>query len=120
MLRGLPDVFLQHGFASEPEALADGAVLPANIVLQLPVPAAPVRAALAGAGIETRAWYCPPLHRQPAFVSCPLADTDGSPILLTTDHLAAHSLGLPWHTRLTEADMAQVVNVLRKLLTESA
>lgn len=110
LLHGLPGITLQEGFSPASKALADDAVLPANIVVQLPVPAAPVRTTLAQAGIETRAWYCPPLHRQPASAACALANDE----LAISDHLASHSLGLPWHTRLLEADMARVAQALRE------
>ena len=46
---------------------------------------------LAAAGIETRRWYCPPLHRQPAFASSPRMSCP------VTDALADSLLGLPFH-----------------------
>ena len=81
---------------------------------------APIKAALAVAGIETRAWYCPPLHQQPAFSDCALASMDASGALANTERLASHSLGLPWHTRLSDADMARVTSTLGNILATPA
>ncbi|WP_457320081.1 DegT/DnrJ/EryC1/StrS family aminotransferase [Roseateles sp. P5_E11] len=96
LLDGLPGVARQTGFDV-------GDALPANLVLMLPVAAAPVAAALAREGIETRRWYCPPLPAQPAFAACPVVGE-----LPVTAALAGRSLGLPWHGFLTEADLDQL------------
>ncbi len=116
LLKPLPGGDLQQGF----DGSDDGAPLPANVIVQLPNPAAPIKAALAVAGIETRAWYCPPLHQQPAFSDCALASMDASGALANTERLASHSLGLPWHTRLSEADMARVTSTLGNILATPA
>lgn len=68
---------------------------------------------LLGKDIETRRWYCPPLHGHPAFQAC----TSGP--LPQVDLLAERLLGLPFHLSLSEADVARVVDCLAELLTES-
>ena len=112
LLRALPGTSLQRGFSAQADVLDDTVALPANVVLHLPSAAAPMRKALAAAGIGSRAWYCPPLHRQPVFAGCALA----SATLANTDALATQALGVPWHTRLAAADMSRVATVLRYVL----
>jgi dTDP-4-amino-4,6-dideoxygalactose transaminase len=85
--------------------LADRA--PANLVVRLPSDAARAAAALARQSIETRRWYCPPIHRHPAFAGLPVAGA-----LEVTEELAQRTLGLPFHTRLGAADIARVVDAL--------
>jgi dTDP-4-amino-4,6-dideoxygalactose transaminase len=70
-----------------------------------------VAEALACAGVPTRRWYFPPLHRHPAYAGCAsLGDLSG------TDRLAASLLGLPFHHLLTIADIGRVVDALDPLL----
>lgn len=111
LLATLLGVRVQAGFATEGRSSEDPhhqPLLPANVVLQLPQAAAPLRERLAEHGIETRAWYCPPLHRQPAFAHCPRA----SARLPQSDALAEHALGLPWHTRLSLDEMLRIRDVM--------
>ena len=77
-----------------------------------PSGAAPrVIAALADQGIETRQWYCPPLHRQAAFAD----PTDGA-ALPVTDALGECLLGLPFHHFLDDAAIDGIVDTLRAAL----
>jgi len=111
MLGTLSHAALQAGFSTSAAADAQTGFLPSNLVLRLRRPAADVRDALAAQGIESRRWYCPPLHRQPAFANgAQMANAPSN-----TDVLAAHALGLPWHTRLTDDEMSQVVEALRRV-----
>ena len=82
--------------------------------VKLPVPAQPVLEQLKEVGIETRRWYCPPLHRHPLFEKQgSRAERRAHPVSLpVTDHLATHLLGLPWHTYLTESDVERVCQYL--------
>lgn len=115
LLATLSGLRRQAGFpveAAPSEDAGGGQPLPANFVLQLPTAAAPLREQLAGRGIETRAWYCPPLHRQPAFAHCPRATAS----LTQADTLAECALGLPWHTRLSPDDLSRVRDALAALL----
>jgi dTDP-4-amino-4,6-dideoxygalactose transaminase len=103
----LPGVNLQSGF--------EGQALPANVVLRLHRPLTTANA-LGQLGIETRRWYCPPLHQQPAFADCRvmvLADKVNLPV---TAQLATGSLGLPWHDFLENEEMTLIVDALRTVL----
>lgn len=99
-LATLPEVRLQSA----------GSSLPATCVLRLPCKAEPVCEALAVAGIETRRWYCPPLHRHPAFRGASRED------LRETERIARASLGVPWFGLMGEAQCAEVVDALAKAL----
>ena len=65
-------------------------------------------AALNGAGVQARAYYRVPLHRQPAMA--PYVDGLGS--LPVTDQLAATNIALPISPVLTEAQAGEVVGAL--------
>jgi dTDP-4-amino-4,6-dideoxygalactose transaminase len=88
--------------------LADRA--PANLVVGLPFDVAGAAVELSRQDIETRRWYCPPIHRHPAFAALPVAGSLGM-----TDELAQRTLGLPFHTRLRAADIARVAEALTAL-----
>ncbi|MEQ9400593.1 MAG: DegT/DnrJ/EryC1/StrS family aminotransferase [Longimicrobiales bacterium] len=70
-------------------------------------------AALERFGIETRRWYAPALHHHPAFEHCPRVGTAGSEALPTSESLARHLVGLPFHSFLTPADVERVCAVVR-------
>lgn len=73
-----------------------------------------VRAALAERGIESRAWYCPPLPQQPAFSRCRrLGD------LPATYHIGQQLVGLPFHPHLTAAQGHHVADALAQVLRHS-
>jgi dTDP-4-amino-4,6-dideoxygalactose transaminase len=84
---------------------------PANLVVRVPGDAAACVEHLARNGIETRRWYCPAVHAQPAFRE--LARTGE---LQVTDDLIARLVGLPFHTLLTEQDALRVVDALGGLV----
>lgn len=64
-------------------------------------------AALAASGVETRRWYCPPLHRHPAFAAYDRAGDLGHTVGVS-DEL----LGLPFHLDMTDDDVDHVVSAL--------
>lgn len=66
---------------------------------------------LLGEDIETRRWYCPPLHGHPAFQACAAGP------LPVVDLLTERLLGLPFHLSLTDADIERVIDCLADLLT---
>ena len=107
-LAALPEVSLQQGYAA--------GQVPAQAVIRLPGAAAPVQAALAAAGIETRRWNYPPLHRHPAFARALRAGPGGGAELPVTEALAHGTLGLPWHAALTPGQCERVAAVLREAL----
>lgn len=84
--------------------------------VKTPIPAEHVQNRMREAGIETRRWYTPPMHRHPMF------EKQGNRKqrrarrinLLITDALADHLIGLPYHLSLTESDVAQVCEALEK------
>jgi dTDP-4-amino-4,6-dideoxygalactose transaminase len=93
---------------------------PRGVYSLLPVktraPAQEVTDRLAAAGIETRRWYCPPMHKHPMFEKPGnRKERRARPVNLpVTDDLAEHLLGLPYHLHLTEADVAQVCEELER------
>jgi len=107
LLAALPGLRLQHGFASD--------AVPAKLMVRLPMPAQGVAQALRGEGIETRSWYLPPLHRQPAFAHCPRYGREGVGRLSNTEALAGCALGLPWFAALTAAQCVEVVAALARV-----
>lgn len=109
LLATLPNVTLQSGFGTT--------AVPANVVLHLACATDSVTAALTRSGIETRRWYCPPLHRHPAFSSCPaIGATAGNVELPMTEELATRTIGLPWHNFLAEEDLASILEALASAL----
>ena len=96
-LAELPGVTFQSGPPATP---------PATLCVRLPADAAAVAAALGAAAIETRRWYLPPLYEHPAFRDLHRCGPDGR--LPVTESLATTLLGLPFHTRLAEDDVARV------------
>lgn len=91
--------------------LQEGHGVPANVVLQLPVPAETVARHMALTGIEARRWYCPPLHQHAAYAHC--ARAHAMPV---TDRLATQTLGLPWHTQLADGDLTRIGHELASCL----
>ncbi|NJB69513.1 dTDP-4-amino-4,6-dideoxygalactose transaminase [Desulfobaculum xiamenense] len=76
-------------------------------------------AALGRHGIQTRRWYCPPLTAHPAFRHVRLLGPDAVARLPVTDALGPTLLGLPYHTSLTDADVAEVCAVIERTIAES-
>ncbi len=68
-----------------------------------------VSRALTAAGIENRIYF-PPAHRQPIFAHLP------DPRLPVTDAAAERILSLPFHSRLREADLSFIAQVLAEAL----
>ncbi|WP_137936689.1 DegT/DnrJ/EryC1/StrS family aminotransferase [Chitinivorax sp. B] len=71
------------------------------------------RAQLAVQGIETRQWYCPPIHRHPAFAQFPLPQH-----LPVCETISQRLLGLPFHLYLSEDDIEFVADTLAELLAD--
>lgn len=78
--------------------------------VKLPVYAQDALEHMKAHGIETRRWYTPILTEHPMFQKMGnRAHRRANPVRLpVTEHLAEHLLGLPYHTYLTEVDVAQV------------
>ena len=85
---------------------------PSVLCVALDQPVEPVQERLAAAGIETRRWYCPPLHEHPALAGCERAND-----LPVTCSLAQRLLGLPFHHHLAEADIVQIAAALQGALS---
>lgn len=109
-LSALHGVRLQSGFGA--------GALPSPVVLRLACDAGGVAVALARQGIDTRRWYCPALHRHPAFAASAVIGPQGVAVLPETDHLTRHTLGVPWHNFLKEEGMIFVVQALELALRE--
>lgn len=69
---------------------------------------------LASKGIETRAWYCPPLPQQPAFARHHRVGT-----LEVSQWLGQQLLGLPFHLELTPEHGKHILAALTELLAPS-
>lgn len=107
-LAALPGIQLQQG--------ASAAVLPATLAVRLPLAAQAVAEQLERAGIQSRRWYYPPLHRHPAFADCERCGPGGETDLPVTEQLASHTLGLPWSAGMTEEQCTAVAAALRTIL----
>jgi len=70
-----------------------------------------LRQGMADVGIETRKWYCPPIHRHPGLAIH--ANALDTPVC---DELAGRLVGLPFHTSLSAQDVATVLDNLQRLL----
>lgn len=70
-----------------------------------------VAAVLLEQGIETRRWYCPPVHTHPATKGYACAGE-----MTVANDIGQRILGLPFHLDLTESDVDLVVNALAKVL----
>lgn len=69
---------------------------------------------LASRGIQTRRWYVLPLHRTPDMNGMPPRLSDGDfPVAIDR---VGRGLGLPFHTRLSDADVEFVAGALREAL----
>lgn len=62
------------------------------------------------AGIETRRWYYPPLHKHELF-----ANIESAQPLTGTESLASRLLGIPYHLSLTTTNIEQVARSLGQL-----
>lgn len=80
--------------------------------VKLPVPAQGVLERLRAEGVESRRYYCPPVHRTPLYSGTPLS-------LPVTDHLAEHLLCLPYHSHLSEPDVVRVCDALARAVRGS-
>jgi dTDP-4-amino-4,6-dideoxygalactose transaminase len=97
-LQGLPGVGVQPFADLTP---------PAVLSVSLATDAEKTACRLAEAGIETRRWYAPPLHRHQPFASVERTD------LPVTKSLYRNSLGLPFHSFLSKDDVLAVVEKLQ-------
>ncbi len=75
--------------------------------------ASQIAAALAQAGIDTRAWWGEGIHHQPAFEG---ALRTALPV---TDRLAASTLGLPFYVDMPDTEIWRLVDALMSALKES-
>ncbi|UGB44993.1 DegT/DnrJ/EryC1/StrS family aminotransferase [Frateuria edaphi] len=69
---------------------------------------------LSEAGIETRRWYCPPLHLHPPMVDRP---TTGS--LPVAKDIGERILGIPFHLELSDSDVDYIVETLASSLVKA-
>ena len=67
--------------------------------------------------VQTRRWYHPPLYAHPAFAGARCIGPDGGSHLPETTELANRLLGLPFHSFLGEAEIAQICSVLHEIPT---
>src|SRR5262249_10817764 len=80
---------------------------PANLIVILSQPIVDqLVAQLTSSGIESRRLYLPPVHRHPAYVGYGCAEP-----LIHSERLWTHSLSLPCHGSMTEADVEEVVSL---------
>jgi dTDP-4-amino-4,6-dideoxygalactose transaminase len=103
-LKKLPGVFLQAGFG------ATG--IPSNVVVRHER-AEKMRLQCAASGIETRPWYCPPLHQQAAFREMSVLTCLEQQKLSQSEQLGQFTIGLPWHDDLTDGDITRISTQLQ-------
>ena len=85
---------------------------PATLCVQLPVGALDVASGLAQRDIETRRWYLPALDEHPALRGLRRIETGAGANLPVTRMLSERLLGLPFHGRLSTADVAFIAQSL--------
>jgi len=73
----------------------------------------PLIAHLKSAEVETRRWYCPPLHEHPAFAGAARAGS-----LKEVEALSNSLLGLPFYLGMTEGDVKYVCDSLKNALLD--
>lgn len=95
------------GFQDKP---GDGVYSLLPVLMPDGVSALAVQTQLMGLGIESRRWYCPPLHCHPAFQAYA---HEALPVI---DKISERLLGLPFHLGLTDEDINQVVSSLESIL----
>lgn len=71
----------------------------------------PLAKAFEASGIETRIYF-PPAHRQPIFQGCPIQQA-----LPVTDHVADRVVSVPFHTRVTADDLAEMADIVKDVLS---
>lgn len=104
-LSNVPGVVMQQGARDETAAV---------LSVMTDVAADVVAAAFARHRIETRRWYAPPLHGHAAYADAPRAG--GNAAMPVAERLGSHAIGLPFHTRLSAADVDRVVDTLAAAL----
>ncbi len=67
---------------------------------------------LAGENVETRRWYYPPLDQQPAFSDGTIVGPGGCDHLPVTRFLGSSLLGLPFHSFLSDFEIARVCSLI--------
>lgn len=108
----LPPHLFRPGTSPQGTAVTPPAVLPIHARGR----AKAVIAELHHAGIETRQWYVPPLHRHAAFRSLERCDTRGAPRLEMVDYFAESLIGIPFHNHLDDDDIRLVCDSLLSAL----
>lgn len=66
--------------------------------------------------IETRRWYCPPLHQHKIFADIDCCNPLNGNKLEVTEYLAGSLVGIPFHTHLTESDISSVASAVLSAL----
>lgn len=89
----------------------NGAITLLPVLLPPPHRATAIQQQLAAHGIESRRWYCPPLHQHPFFANLPR-----QPQLPVAEMLGRQLLGLPFHLFLRPHDIERVCTTLASAL----
>lgn len=76
--------------------------------------AAEVATSLASLGIQTRRWYCPPVHEHPAMRDMPFVGS-----LAVTREIGARIIGLPFHLDLDLEDIRYVARAVASVVNEA-
>jgi len=98
--------------AGLPLRAEDGIYTMLPILLPEPCDAGEAMVWLHSQAIQSRRWYCPPLHRHPAFAA--LAHATPLPVC---ERLGLRLLGLPFHPWLEQADIERVVSCLSSFVS---
>lgn len=87
--------------------------------IEVPGGAATVVRRLTEARVQTRRWYHPALHDHPAFVDARRLGPDGSAVLPVTAALGQQIVGIPFHSFLSDTEIASVCAIVREALLEA-
>ena len=97
---------------------AKGLLPPAVLPLHLQGHAEEFMVKLTEQRIETRRWYCPPLHQHKIFANIDCCNPLNGNKLEVTEYLASSLVGIPFHTQLTESDISSVARAVLSALAE--
>ena len=110
---------LEHYQKPLPQGLfrsTNSGVVPAVLPVHMQGHAEKFAAKLTAQRIETRRWYCPPLHQHKIFTDIDCCNPQGGNKLEVTEYLANSLVGIPFHTHLSDEDISLVADTVLSAL----
>lgn len=111
---------LSHAIPELSFQCAEAPASPTLLVVALPGNAESACKELQERGVGARQWYCPPLHKHPAFQSYIRNLSLRFGQLQHSENLSDRLIGLPFHPGLTAEDMDTVVTALQEVMVSHA